>query len=133
MGKYKAICLKESKSIGAFKTQAEAQVAATNHKKSTGHSTTVQSPVTTAGEFLSSEKMKPQGITVAQLAKAVGMKPDGVRKVLDGKTRFTGKTSHKIGKALKVSAKKIMTLQANHEVHSSKFQTPGLKGIKPLL
>lgn len=74
----------------------------------------------TPGEILSEEFLKPLGISQYRIAKAVGVPPTRIGEIIHGKRRITPDTALKLSKALGLSERYWINVQADYDVEVAK-------------
>jgi antitoxin HigA-1 len=74
----------------------------------------------TPGEILSEEFLKPLGISQYRIAKAVGVPPTRIGEIIHGKRRITPDTALKLSKALGLSERYWINVQADYDIEVTK-------------
>ena len=87
----------------------------------------------TPGEILSEDFLKPLGISQYRIAKAIGVSPTRIGEIIHGKRRITPDTALKLSKALGLSERYWLNVQADYEVALEKeTRREELERIVPL-
>jgi addiction module HigA family antidote len=78
--------------------------------------TTTDTYISTPGEILSEEFLKPLGISQYRLAKAIGKSPSAISDIVRGKRAITPEMAVLIGRALATSAEFWMNLKTTYQI-----------------
>jgi len=68
------------------------------------------------GEILLEEFMKPMGISINALAKGLGVPPNRISGIVNGKRAITADTALRLGKYFDSSAELWLDLQSDYEI-----------------
>jgi len=80
------------------------------------------------GEILLEEFLKPMGITQKRLAKHIGVEPNVVNELVNGKRGITAYSAMKLGAALSTGPEFWLNLQSRYDLS---LEEPA-KGISPI-
>jgi addiction module HigA family antidote len=84
------------------------------------------------GEILAEEFMKPMGITQNGLARAIGVSPRRINKIVHGRRAVTADTDLRLARYFGVSEGIFLGLRADYELMERRRQIAGeLKAIEP--
>ena len=72
------------------------------------------------GEILSEEFMKPMGISINALARAIGVPPNRISEIVGGKRAISADTALRLGKYFGVSPETWLGLQADYDLRLAK-------------
>jgi addiction module HigA family antidote len=87
----------------------------------------------TPGEILSEDFLKPLGISQYRLAKTIGVPPTRIGEIVHGKRRITPETALKLSRALGLSERYWLNIQADYDVQVEKdLRQSDLDNITPL-
>ncbi|MBL4853385.1 MAG: HigA family addiction module antidote protein [Robiginitomaculum sp.] len=84
------------------------------------------------GEILKEEFLVPLGISATAFAKALGVPPNRITRILGGASAITADTSIRLGRALRTSPEFWMNLQSRYELQMAEDALPKLNHIKPV-
>lgn len=73
-----------------------------------------------AGEMLWLEFMEPAGISIADLASALDVEPDGIQQVIEGNQRMTADLDLRLARYYGMSDGFFLRLQASYELLEAK-------------
>ena len=76
------------------------------------------------GEILNEEFLKPLGMTANALAKAIGVPPNRITRILKGERGITGDTAIRLGTFFKTSAEFWMNLQMTYDLRNAEKALP---------
>ena len=79
-----------------------------------------------AGEILASEFMEPLGLSVAELAKAIGAKPAQIQAVIDGQAPMDAALDLRLGRYFRMSEGFFLRLQDSYELLEAKRALNGV-------
>jgi addiction module HigA family antidote len=74
----------------------------------------------TPGEILLEEFLKPLGISQYRLAKAIGVSPRRINEIVHGNRRITPDTGIRMSRALGLSERYWLNIQADYEIEVEK-------------
>lgn len=87
----------------------------------------------TPGEILAEEFLTPLGISQYRLAQATGLSPTHIGQIVHGKRRITPEAGLRIARALGVSDRYWIDLQANHDTLVARIRHgEQIDAIRPL-
>jgi addiction module HigA family antidote len=87
----------------------------------------------TPGEILSEDFLKPLGISQYRLAKTIGVSPTRIGEIIHGKRRITPATALKLSRALGLSERYWINIQADYDIQIEKDRRQrDLDNIVPL-
>lgn len=81
------------------------------------------------GEILLEDFMKPLGISINGLARAIAVPPNRISEIVNGKRAITADTALRLGKYFGVSPEIWLDLQSDYELRSA--QRTSWPGIEP--
>jgi antitoxin HigA-1 len=77
----------------------------------------------TPGEILLEEFLKPLGISQYRLAKAIGVSPRRINEIVHGNRRITPDTGIRMSRALGLSERYWLNIQADYDIEVEKDDT----------
>ena len=88
----------------------------------------------TPGEILLEDFLVPLGISQYRLAKATGLSPRRINEIVLGKRRITPESGLRISKALGLSERYWLNIQADYDIELEKDRHgDAIDGITPLI
>jgi addiction module HigA family antidote len=75
------------------------------------------------GEILREEFMRPLGITVSALAREIGVPPNRISQIVNGKRAFSADTALRLGKYFGMSPEIWLDLQSEYELRVARQTT----------
>jgi addiction module HigA family antidote len=75
------------------------------------------------GEILREEFMRPLGITVSALAREIGVPPNRISQIVNGKRAFSADTALRLGKYFGMSPEIWLDLQSEYELRLARQTT----------
>jgi antitoxin HigA-1 len=75
------------------------------------------------GEILREEFMRPLGITVSELARGIGVPPNRISQIVNGKRAFSADTALRLGKYFGMSPEIWLDLQSEYELRLARRTT----------
>lgn len=77
------------------------------------------------GEILREDFMKPLGLSINALARDIGVPPNRISGIVNGKRAITADTALRLGKYLNTSAELWLDLQSDYEIRLARRLTWG--------
>lgn len=74
----------------------------------------------TPGEILAEDFLEPLGISQYRIAKAIGVPPTRIGEIVHGRRRITPETALKLSKALGLSERYWINIQADYDIEVEK-------------
>jgi len=75
------------------------------------------------GEILLEDFMKPLGISINRLARAIAVSPGRIREIVNGKRAITADTARRLGKYFGVSPETWLDLQSDFDLRVARRTT----------
>ena len=88
-------------------------------------------PLTTPGEVLNEEFLKPLGLSQYRVAKEIGVPSRRINEIVHGQRAITPDTALRLGRYFGVSAQFWLNLQARHDLQTAERSADYLSGIRP--